>query len=364
MPKDRGPLLGRSKHRSMTPPGPTKVGILGAGSWGTVLGILADAAGCDVTLWCRDTERASRYQRSRINDRYLPGHALPERLRVTADFEEVPPAGGILILAVPTAAVREVAGHLKSCVTEDTVLVSACKGIEPETGWTVSKVLNGVLSGRVPPERITVLSGPNLAGELAAGLPAVGVIAGPGEPQAARVQAALSSTRFRLYTSHDVVGVECGGALKNIIAIGSGIVTGLELGENARASLLVRGLAEITRLGVHLGADPITFQGISGAGDLIATCSSTLSRNHRVGRELALGRSLRYVLDHLGMVAEGVPTTRAVHRLALREGISMPITREIHAVLFEGRDPREAVEALMQRALKSEREFDVASPTS
>ncbi|MBI3890630.1 MAG: NAD(P)-dependent glycerol-3-phosphate dehydrogenase, partial [Candidatus Wallbacteria bacterium] len=332
-----------------------RVAILGAGSWGTVLALVASSRASEVRVWCRNLEQARQAETQRVNARYLQDVPLPDNVHFTERLPDALQRAGLVLFAVPTEAVREVAREACPAVAPGALVVSASKGIEISSHRRVSEILREEL----PPAsagRIAVLSGPNLAREMAAGKPTGAVVASESGDAAREAQRALSTPLYRLYSSTDVIGVEIGGALKNIIAIGAGIVHGLAFGANSMGALLTRGLAEIARYGVHRGARPLTFNGLSGMGDLVTTCSSPLSRNQRVGQAIARGEPLDVALRSLGMVAEGVPTTRAVHAHALQLGVEMPITREIHSVLFEGKDARAAVVDLMTRDLKSEEE--------
>ncbi len=320
--------------------------VLGSGSWGTALAALLVHAGVPAWLWARDLETVRSLAATRSNPRYLPGLVLPEDLWPTDDLT-VAMEADLVVLAVPSQALRSVARQL--CVRRGTPVVSATKGFELGT----TKRMTEIISEEVPEAIPLALSGPNLAGEIAMGRPASTVIGG--EPEAARlVQQAFNSERFRVYTNEDVVGVELGGALKNITALAAGILDGLELGDNAKAALMTRGLAENARLGVAMGAEAATFAGLAGMGDLIATCASPLSRNHRVGVELARGFSWQQIQDRLQLTAEGVHTTVSALELARRHHIELPIASQIHAVLYEGLPAERAVSALMGRPPRSE----------
>lgn len=327
------------------------VTVVGGGAWGTTLAMLAYRAGCRSTLLIRD-EGAWRTMRSeRRHPHSLPGIVLPEELDISIDPESALEGVDVVILAIPTQKLRGAATGLAGLL-RGRIVVSAAKGIEIGTLKRPAEILEETIGGSSA--GIFALSGPNLAGEIAAGKPATTVVAG-GDPDAGKmVQRCLMSESFRVYTSDDVIGVEIGGALKNIIAIGAGIGDGLDAGDNAKAAFMTRGIAEIARLGVAVGAQPLTFAGLSGIGDLIATCSSGLSRNHRVGLGLASGKSLGDVLAAMSEVAEGVDTTRAARELAAREGIEMPIAEQMYRVLFEGKSPIEAVRDLMGREPQGE----------
>lgn len=329
------------------------VTVVGGGAWGTTLAILADRAGSATTLLVRDARIAEALSQKQDQARTLKGHILPVGVRVTALQDETFASSEVVIFAVPTqslrAAVRACADRL-----DGKIVVNAGKGLELGTLFRPTQVIAEELSGRAA-STICALSGPNLSAEIVSGLPATAVLAACDPDTAEIARDVLMSAQFRVYTSSDVVGVEMGGALKNIIAIGAGIGDGLNAGDNAKAAFLTRGIAEIARLGIACGADPLTFAGLSGIGDLIATCASPLSRNNRVGRELARGRQLDEILAEMDEVAEGVPTTKAARELGLRLGVELPITSQMYEVLFAGKSPLEAVRDLMAREPKQER---------
>ena len=329
-----------------------RVAVLGAGSFGTCLAMLC-ARESDVTLWARDPALAEAINREHRNPRYLRDAELPEGVRATPDLAEALRGRELVICAVPSQGVREVLERARLHLHPEAILVSTVKGIEPETGYTMHRVMCDVLEAPLHP-RIVCLSGPSFAKEIAERKPTVVTVASREEAYAISVQATLSCPWFRCYSSSDVVGVELGGALKNVIAIAVGTCDALELGMNARAALMTRGLAEITRLGVAMGANPLTFQGLSGMGDLVLTCTGDLSRNRRVGLELGRGRRLREILADMSEVAEGVRTTRAACGLARRMAVEMPIAEVVQEVLDEKLDVRRAVAKLMTRQLKSE----------
>jgi len=293
-------------------------------------------------------------QRERRNPLYLSAFPLPDRVTALADLGKAVDGATMVVLAVPSEGLPETCRQLANCLAPGPGVVSAAKGLEHGTGRRLSEVMGESLGqGR----RIAVLSGPNLAPEVAAGTATASVVASPDYAFAAEVQAVFSTPRFRVYTNPDVVGVELGGALKNIIAIGAGASDGLGFGDNTKAALMTRGLAEMTRLGVMLGASAETFRGLSGMGDLIVTCAGSKSRNHHVGYELARGRQLNEILAEMGgQVAEGIETTRAAMRLSQQTGTDMPIAAAVYATLFEGMPPREAVRNLMTRAWRDEME--------
>ena len=328
--------------------GREKVAVLAAGSWGTALArVLADN-GHDVTLWARSREHAEAMNRLRRNERYLPCAELPPSIAVTADLAAALDGAGAALFAAPSAAMRDVARAAVLHLRSDALVIHAAKGFAPDDLKRMSTVLAEEL-GR-PEERIVALSGPSHAEEVVRRLPTTVVVASMDRDCAERAQDLLMNREyFRVYTNPDLIGVETAGAIKNIIAIGAGLSDGLGYGDNARAALVTRGLAEIGRLGAAMGANPLTFAGLAGVGGLVVTCSSRHSRNWRAGFMLAEGLPLEEVLARMGMVVEGVNTTKAAYRLARQYGVSMPITEQLHDVLFAGKSPREAVQALMGR---------------
>jgi glycerol-3-phosphate dehydrogenase (NAD(P)+) len=301
----------------------------------------------------RTDDEARRIRKDGENRRFLPGTPLPSTLEVTASSSEALADAGVVILAVPSQRFRQNLLWIRDSLHTKAIAVSAAKGLELQTG----KPMSAVFADEMLPSlarRYCVLSGPNLAKEVIAGKPASTVVASKSRKAAKRVQGLLMSPRFRIYTNDDVIGVELAGALKNIIALGSGICDGLEYGDNAKAAFITRGLAEITRLGVFAGANPLTFAGLAGLGDVSATCFSRLSRNRYVGEELATGRTLSEILESMENVAEGVHTTAAALKLARRLGVEMPIVEATHQILFEGLELNEAVARLMGRPPRSE----------
>lgn len=330
----------------------TPVAVIGAGSFGTCLAMLC-ARENDVTIWARDPEVAQSINVDRRNPRYLSDLAVPPGVTATTDLREALSGRELVICAVPSHGLRDVMARAAAALPEGSIVVSTVKGIEADTGLTMHGVLESVLPERHHP-RIVCLSGPSFAREIAQRKATVVTVACRQETYAISVQATLSCPWFRCYTNDDVIGVELGGAIKNVIAIATGIADGMDGGSNARAALMTRGLAEITRLGIHLGANPTTFLGLSGMGDLILTCTGDLSRNRRVGMELGRGRKLPDILEEMGEVAEGVRTTRAVCQLADRVGIEMPIAQTVRAVLDGDVTPLDAGLRLMTRQLGSE----------
>jgi glycerol-3-phosphate dehydrogenase (NAD(P)+) len=331
---------------------PTPIAVLGAGSFGTCLAVLA-AREHDVTIWARDPEVAAAIARERRNPRYLRDIELPGSIRATADLGEALAGRELVICAVPSHGVRSVLAEAARHLDGESILVSTVKGIEVETGMLMHQVLEDVLGKSIRP-RLVVLSGPSFAREVAVQQPTAVTLACREEAYAISVQSALSCPWFRCYTHADVVGAEVGGALKNVVAIAVGMCDGLGRGLNARAGLMTRGLREITRLGVELGANPLTFQGLSGMGDLILTCTGELSRNRQVGLELGRGRELADIVSGMQQVAEGIRTTFAACALAERLGVEMPIAQAVRAVLQGDVGPEEAGLRLMTRQLRSE----------
>lgn len=329
------------------------IGIVGTGAWATTLGILLARTGYETVLWSRSETRAAELERSRVNERSVPGVQFPASMSVSASLDESFSESELVIVAVPSVSVRENLKHISYALSAVTSIVCATKGIEIESGKRMSEVIIEELPGFCL-DNIGVLSGPNLAPEIAAGKISSATVAFPSSSVSESVQSILSSDVFRVYRSEDVKGVELGGALKNIVAIGAGFIDGAGLGANIKAAYVTRGLHEITRLGVAMGAKADTFAGLSGMGDLIVTCYSTLSRNYRLGFGLASGRDLQSVLKELGQTVEGAPTSQAAVRLAHQLDIDMPITTATHAVLFEGASPRKVVNDLMVRTLQPE----------
>ena len=328
--------------------------VLGAGSWGTALASLLAGKGFPVTTWDKDTAVLDEIARAHRNERYLPGIPLTATVHATADLSRALEGAELLVLAVPSFAVRQVAIEAKRLVHAGTPIVCVAKGIELETLMTMSEVMEDVLPVPLHPY-VAVMSGPSFAREVAKGLPTAVTVAARWERIARQVQDAFHTRTFRPYTSGDVMGCEIGGCVKNVVAIAAGISDGLGFGANALAALITRGLAEITRLAVRKGANPLTLSGLSGLGDLVLTCSSDLSRNRSVGRGLAEGRRLEDIEREIGQVAEGVRNARSVHDLAARLEIEMPICETVHKLLYENVPARDAVTALMMRDTKPER---------
>lgn len=330
-----------------------KVAVMGAGSWGTTLAKVFADAGCRTTLWARRAEVAQEINEQRTNSRYLEQVQLPEALEATADAAEALDGAEIVVLGVPSQTLRPNLNEWAPMISNNATLVSLAKGVEKGTFKRMSQVIAEV-SGAAP-ERIAVLSGPNLAREIALEQPAATVIACEDHNRAQLVQAALSAPYFRPYTNTDVVGAEIGGACKNVIALACGMSVGRGMGENTVAMLITRGLAEITRLGEAMGADPRTFAGLAGLGDLVATCTSPLSRNRSFGERLGKGGTLDDAREAThGQVAEGVTSSQSIHELAKLQGVEMPITTAVYAVCHKGVDVGDTVAALMGRSKKPE----------
>jgi glycerol-3-phosphate dehydrogenase (NAD(P)+) len=328
------------------------VTVVGAGSWGTAFGAVLARNGVPVTLWARRGDCAEEVNTGRRNESYLPGVDLPEGMTATTDLAEAVAGAPVVVLGIPSHCCRQTCTELGPLLADDASLVSLTKGVEQETLLRMSQV--AAEAAAVPIERVAVLSGPNLAKEVAKGLPGATVVACADADRAASLQSIFHAPTFRVYTNTDVIGVEIGGAAKNVVAIAAGVADGLHYGENALAALVTRGLVEITRLGVALGADPLTFVGLAGVGDLVATCLSKLSRNHHVGEELAKGRALDDIIASMNMVAEGVKSCRAILELAARAKVDMPIAQRVGHVLYEGGSVKEAVDSLLTRDAEAE----------
>jgi glycerol-3-phosphate dehydrogenase (NAD(P)+) len=331
----------------------SRIAIIGAGGWGTALGLVAGRAGHTVRLWSRNAEVVESINSRRVNSHYLTGHELTGDVAATGGASAALADADIVILAAPSHATRDLLRREGRGVPEGAVVVSATKGVEIETGRRISEIVRDEL-GEGASRRFVCLSGPSFAREVADGRPTAIVAAGFDVELARRVQSALSFENLRVYTNDDVVGTELGGAVKNVIALAAGMVAGLGLGTNSVAALVTRGLAEIVRLATAEGARVETLMGLAGLGDLVLTATGPLSRNRRVGFELARGRSLEEITSGMREVAEGVRTTRAVRELAARRGVEMPITEQVFAVLYEGRGVGGAVGELMARPLRGE----------
>jgi glycerol-3-phosphate dehydrogenase (NAD(P)+) len=331
----------------------TRAAVLGAGSWGTVFAKVLAEAGTEVVMWGRRPELVDSINSRRENPDYLPGIPLPAGLRATTDAAEAVDGARYVMLAVPAQTLRANLADLAGAVPADAVLVSLMKGVELGTCKRMSEVVREVAD--LPEHRVAVVSGPNLAKEIAAGQPSAAVVACVDEPTAQDLQAACTTPYFRPYTNTDVVGCELGGAVKNVIALAVGMAVGMGFGDNVRATLMTRGLAEIGRLGAALGADQHTFAGLAGMGDLVATCSSPLSRNRTFGENLGRGMSLEETIAATRQTAEGVKSSESVLALARKHNVEVPITEVVVAVMHDGLPPAEAGRLLMSRAPKPER---------
>ncbi|WP_027363379.1 NAD(P)H-dependent glycerol-3-phosphate dehydrogenase [Desulfotruncus alcoholivorax] len=325
-----------------------KVAVLGAGSWGTALAAHLAGKGYQIGLWSRRPDQVEQLNASRENSRYLPGVRLAENILVTSNLERILSAVEYVVFSVPSHSFRQVLADALPYIAENALVINTAKGIEENSLQRMSEVFIEV-AGTVRAKNYTVLSGPSHAEEVALKMPTAVVIAAVSNESAARVQDLFMTDTFRVYTNPDIIGVELGGALKNIIALGTGIVDGLIGSDNTKAALMTRGLAEITRLGMAMHANPLTFAGLAGLGDLIVTCTSKHSRNRRAGIEIGKGKSLEQALAGVNMVVEGVRTTRATRGLARTWGVEMPITEQMYQVLFEGKSPGAAVVSLMNR---------------
>lgn len=326
------------------------IAVLGAGSWGTALAALVANSDRDVRLWGRSPELIFQLMVDRENRRYLAGIKLPEGIDPTYNLGQALANVSVVILAVPSGAMRALLQEAKELIPADALLISAAKGLEEDSGLRMSQTIAQIIPGSE--DRIVALSGPNLSLEVARGVPTASVAASVSHASAKAVQSLFTDTAhssFRVYTSNDIVGVELGGAIKNMIAIGAGLSDGLGFGDNSKAALMTRGLTEAMRLGLAQGAEASTFMGLSGVGDLIATGASRLSRNYRVGLAMGQGRQLQDILAELGQVAEGVPTTHALNRLAAQSDVDMPLCSALYSVLFEHQNPNEEIRKLMQR---------------
>ncbi len=336
-----------------------KIGVIGAGSWGTALANLLAGKGLDTTLWVYEPEINAQIETERENNVFLPGVRLSENLRSSNDLAFAAAEKDLLVMVVPSHLVREISSRMARHVSSRTLIVSASKGIENKTHLTMSAVLRETLD-HIPAKQFTVLSGPSFAKEVARKVPTLVTVAGDDLETAGRIQQVFATTFFRVYTNKDMIGVELGGAVKNVIAIASGIVDGLGLGLNTRAALITRGLSEISRLGLKMGANPHTFAGLAGVGDLMLTCTGDLSRNHTVGKQIGAGKTLKAILDEMRMVAEGVRTAKSVYNLSHKIGVEMPISHQVYQVLYENLSPAEAVHRLMTRDLRQELDDDLS----
>jgi len=328
------------------------IAVVGAGGWGSALANLLASKDLSPSLWCYEPELAAQIQKNRENPYYLPGIKLEEGILPTADLEEAVSGKEIIIFVVPSQYFRPVFEKAKGFLAKNSVLVSATKGIETDTLLTMSQVMTELMPDFA--SRIAIISGPSFAREVARKMITVITAAGRDQKVAELVQQTLSAEYFRVYTTVDVIGVELGGTAKNVIAIATGICDGMDLGKNTRAAVITRGLAEITRLGLKMGANPMTFAGLAGIGDLVLTCTSEQSRNYMVGFQLGRGKSLKEILSEMKMVAEGVKNAESVYKLSQKHNVEMPVTEQVYLLLYADKSPKLALSALMGRKLKNE----------
>jgi glycerol-3-phosphate dehydrogenase (NAD(P)+) len=328
-----------------------RVSVLGAGSFGTTVAHLA-ARNAPTVLWCRRTETADEVNREHTNDRYLKGYRIDESVRATNSLEEAVREADVLVMGVPSHGMRELLAEVARHIRPWVPVVSLAKGLERDTNLRMTEVIREVL----PEHRAGALTGPNLAKEIMAGMAAASVVAFGDRDVARQLQSVFNSGLFRVYTNHDVTGCELGGALKNVIAIATGMGDGLGVGDNTRSAVITRGLAELTRLGVAMGGEPATFAGLAGMGDLIATCTSRQSRNRHVGEQLGKGRSIDEIVAEMNQVAEGVKTTKVVMELGAKYGLDLPISKDVHGVIYEGRTALQAYRGLVRRDPGAENE--------
>ena len=326
-----------------------KVAVIGAGSWGTAVAAIA-CRNTTTVLWARRPELAADIQANHRNSDYLPDFALPDALLATSSLEEAVTGAGVIVMGVPSHGFRDILTQVAGHADADASVISLAKGVEQGTLKRMTEVIADVM----PAHRAGVLTGPNLAKEILAGFPAASVVAFEDDTVCVELQSVFSTDVFRVYRNSDVVGCEVAGALKNVMAIASGMADGMGFGDNTRAALITRGLAELSRLGIALGGDPLTFSGLAGMGDLVATCISKQSRNRFVGEQLGRGRTIEEITAEMNMVAEGVKTSSAVLELARRHDIEMPIAEQVVAVLYEGKAAADVIPALMSRSAKAE----------
>ncbi len=329
------------------------IGVIGGGSWGTALAKLLADKGYAVQIWCYDESLDETINTTHENNIYLPDIQLPDNLVATSDLEEVVTNKDMIVSVSPSHVVRQVVGEVGNKIADCTPIVSASKGIENDSLMLVSDILEDVLPSRLHPY-LSYLSGPSFAREVAKQNPTAVTIASYNPNLARHVQETFSTNRFRCYTTQDVYGVEIGGAVKNVIAIAAGAVQAMDLGHNSTAGMITRGLHEITKIGIKLGANPLTLSGLAGMGDLVLTCTGGLSRNRRVGMKLGQGMTLQQILDEMKMVAEGVKTSRSVHQLSEKLGLELPLCHEVYQVVHENKPAMQAVEDIMSRDLKPE----------
>lgn len=339
-------------HQFANEPAPLKIAVLGGGSFGTAMANLSSENGCEVTLWVRDKRSVKSMQKTHINKKYLPDHKLDERLQFTHDLQAAVKGKDLIFVAVPSAAFRETLQKIAPFISAQAI-VSLTKGMEKDT----FALMSDVIADELPNVAFGVMSGPNLAKEIMNNMPSATVIASQSAALRLAVQTALHSAFFRVFASDDLIGVELGGALKNIYAIAMGMAAAYDIGENTKAMILTRALAEMSRFGVQAGANPLTFLGLSGVGDLYATCSSTLSRNYQIGNMLGRGMSLDQAIKKLGQTAEGINTIQQVNEKAMKAGIYMPITHALHDIIYEDKAPLGVALNLMEAGFRSDVEF-------
>jgi len=330
-----------------------KISVLGAGAWGTTLAILLHYNGHDVTLWEYDKNYAKQLLKTGENKTYLPGIKLPPEMNITHDFEETYEDKNLIILAIPSQFLRDVIRKIRFNSIKNSILVSVSKGIEIKSSMTMSRMIKDVFP-EISEAQIGVLSGPSHAEEVSLRIPTAVVAASKEKETSKTIQSAFMTSYFRVYSSTDILGVELGGAFKNVIAIGAGIIEGAKFGDNTKAAIMTRGIAEISRLGITMGARPETFAGLSGMGDLIVTCMSKHSRNRYVGEKIGQGMKLKDVLKSMTAVAEGVQTSRSASELARKYKVETPITNEVYKMLFEDKDPIKSTNDLMTRDMREE----------
>jgi glycerol-3-phosphate dehydrogenase (NAD(P)+) len=333
--------------------GKVKIGVVGAGSWGTALTNLLALKGFKIDLWVFEEEVKDQIEIYRENKVFLPGVSLSDNIYPSNDIEAVVRGKDLVLMVVPSHVMRETASKIREHISKETIIVSASKGIENKTHLTMSGVLREIFH-EISEDSFAVLSGPSFAGEVVRNVPTVIAVASKNQNVAGYVQHVFATPYFRVYTNNDMIGVELGGSVKNVIAIASGIIDGLGLGLNTRAALITRGLTEMRRLGLKLGANPRTFAGIAGVGDLVLTCTGDVSRNHTVGKKIGEGLKLNEILSEMRMVAEGIKTAKSVYNLSRKLGVDMPISHEVYHVLYDDITPKEAVRRLMTRDLKHE----------
>lgn len=333
-----------------------RIGVVGAGAWGTTLANMLAQKGCEVTLWVREEEVFHQIRKERVNRTFLPDVELAPGLKPVMSHEEAVSGQDLVLMAVPSHGFRQVLNRVKAYLKPGAALLSVTKGIENDTVMTMSQVAEALLPGESN-TTIACLGGPSFAREVSSKRPTAVTIACHDLDSAQQLQFLFANDFFRVYITEDLLGVELCGALKNVVAIAAGVSDGLDLGHNTRAALITRGLAEMTRLGVALGARPATFAGLAGMGDLVLTCTGDLSRNRTVGLQVGRGMRLRQIVEGMKTVAEGVKTTLSARSLALRSGVQMPIVEQVYQVLYEGKDPREGMRDLMTRVLRVEPEY-------